>query len=288
MALVVCPDCLAQMSDAAPACLRCGRPTMTQAQPFAGSARAPTQPSAGQSIGSIVLVLFLGWGGYSFYSCYSAVTAPTAAKVTPAPRAAADADANDAMRAIVSAYPVACAAQKAESAWAKCHDKTKGYDAVLKCARDCASIATDAATRLPARIAKLPCGTTIEQSCAGVVTTSATFFPEVVAWLEKSKAKLSPKLSGKSLYEACGDAEGLCDDEPEESSEKYQALGWGNVMGVDCTKALFQCGIDKENVCWINKVADRLGASCEPAEVKTSPQPADVLYARRTGHRMTP
>ena len=42
------------------------------------------------------------------------------------------------------------------------------------------------------------------------------------------------------------------------------------------------CGTAADNVCWINKVADRLGLACDPTENKTD----SPLSVRSTGMRI--
>jgi predicted amidophosphoribosyltransferase len=68
MALVQCPDCKAEISDAAPACPKCGRP-MAAPAPAAPVVVAPEQPKTvkatiwesrnGGAIGCFVIVLIL-------------------------------------------------------------------------------------------------------------------------------------------------------------------------------------------------------------------------------------
>lgn len=64
MALIECPDCGAQVSDAAPACPHCGRPN----QPVESLKRDRIRHEAGAAIGGLAVAIgvvawFFGFGG---------------------------------------------------------------------------------------------------------------------------------------------------------------------------------------------------------------------------------
>lgn len=58
-------------------------------------------------------------------------------------------------------------------------------------------------------------------------------------------------MHGKPLTDAC--RQGLNCNAQDRSGPSFE-----RVNAIECTKTLFTCGAH-DNVCWVNKVADRLG-----------------------------
>lgn len=208
----------------------------------------------------------------------AAPPAPVAQKAAePAEVLPADDAARDVAAVLKAVHPLACKAAGANNDWAKCHDETKGFQNVLRCAQAARAKAKAAASRFPADTARSTCGKAISSASRGVAETTAKMFDDLVAWLEKHRTELSGPMANATIGDACETVS--CDDQPSEFAEGYEAASYARVMAVNCTKPLFQCGNAGDNVCWINKVAARLGVACDGAENKTD----SPLSVRATG-----
>ena len=291
MALLKCVDCGREVSDAAPVCPGCGHPA---------SPRPAASSAASGAAGPVGILLVLGAGAL-FVWCElrpstrdNAPAPPTIAAsppvVTP-PAAPVDAGeaaevlppdeaAKDVAIVLKGTYPLSCKAAGATSDWATCHDETKGFDNVLRCAKAAQTKARSVVARVPSDTPRSTCGKAIATASRGVVMTAAKMLDDVVAWLEKHRAQLMGPMANAALSDACDAVN--CDDMPNEFTAPYEGASYARVMGVNCTKTLFQCGTAADNVCWINKVADRLGLACDPTENKTD----SPLSVRSTGMRI--
>lgn len=188
--------------------------------------------------------------------------------------------ARDTAAAIRAFYPLGCRSGKASADWGACHDETKGFNNVLRCAHAARALTRSAAAGLPATTPQSACGREVASANRTVVMASVKLYEDLVAWLEKNRGKLTPALANQSLSDAC--AEAGCDDKPSEFDATHSDASYAGIMGVQCTKALFQCGRAANNVCFINKVADRLGVSCAAEENKVG----DPLFVRNTDTRI--
>lgn len=208
---------------------------------------------------------------------------PVVAKASPAAPSEGpevlqpDEAAKDVASVLRATYPLSCKAAGANNDWATCHDETKGFDNVLRCAQGARAKAKALASRIPADTARSTCGKTIGAASRGVVTSTAKMLDDLVAWLEKHRAQLVGPMATAALSDACDTVN--CEDMPSEFAPAYEGASYRHVMEVECTKTLFQCGTARDNVCFINKVADRLGLSCDPTENKTD----SPLSVRTTG-----
>lgn len=90
MALIRCPDCGTEISDAAPACLKCGRPIASSAAPpfTVPLQRHRESPRSRNILGAFVLITFVCLGFWIYFQAQqpesadprqAALTAPTAA-----------------------------------------------------------------------------------------------------------------------------------------------------------------------------------------------------------------
>jgi hypothetical protein len=303
MALVTCPDCSKEISDAAPTCPGCGRPAQAAVAQRLPRAAAPHSPTSTNQVGPIGAALVVGGavviGWWMLRKPEAAVASepspPTLsadAPVVPAAPAPSptkteapevlhpEAAATDVAAVLRAVHPLACAAAGSNNDWAKCHDETKGFDNALRCAQTARAKAKAASAKLPADGARSTCGKTISSASRGVVTTTVKMFDDLVAWLEKHRAQLAGPMANATLQDACESM--TCDDEPSDILPAYEAASYARVMDVSCTKTLFQCGPAVDNVCWINKVADRLGVACDATENKTD----SPLFVRGTGGRV--
>ena len=190
------------------------------------------------------------------------------------------AEAFDTAAALRASYSLAC--QCNDFPWATCQDETKGYDNVLKCAKDVRDKCQAAKAKLPAPKATTPCGKDVESAVNTMVTATANMMGATVAWLEKNKSKLVGPLSRATLSDSCSDIPGCREGIPmggPGTHEGYEKASFATVNTVECTKRVFQCGRDAKNVCFIGKAASRVGVACDGMENRTD----DPLLVPSTG-----
>ncbi|WP_437731283.1 hypothetical protein [Sorangium sp. So ce1335] len=211
------------------------------------------------------------------------VARPSTVAAQPKPAHPADLEADDVVRVLRALYPIGQAVGGADWDWSTCHDKTVGFDALLSCAKE-------AHTKIRAQQAKMPtgtiassaCGKDIEQAHRAYIDGQERYHADVVAWLEQHRAALTPALRRRSLPDgACDAARKACDAMPIDVASKYGAehgASYARVNTIECTKQLFVCG-STDNVCYIGKVADRLGLGSDGT-------PRDGLLVRSTGRRL--
>lgn len=188
-----------------------------------------------------------------------------------------DGDARDTANAIRVTYPAFCDVAAARSKWDHCHDHTKGYAAILKCAQE-AKAAANAATSPTPQTTSM-CGHSVVSSTGTIIRGVRLYLADTVTWLTVNAPTLKKALASKSLHEACDDID--CTGAPNDHAEgEYASASFLPLTTMECTKTLFQCGEAKDNVCWLQKVASRLGVACEgdPA--------GDTLYVRSSGTRV--
>ncbi|MBX3220103.1 MAG: hypothetical protein KF795_06250 [Labilithrix sp.] len=184
-------------------------------------------------------------------------------------------DTADAIRAL---HPLACRAAAATNAWATCHDEAKGYDRVLACAKQQRDKARAAVARLPGAQPSSVCGRTVAAASREMVLAVGQLFDRLVPWLEKNRARITVPLATAPVAEVCAEID--CPDLPTEFA--IENASYARVSGIECTKTLFRCGVARDNICWINRVASRLGVACDPSENK----PSDSLSVRETGRHV--
>lgn len=185
--------------------------------------------------------------------------------------------ARDTAGAIRSAHPLACAAAAADNDWATCHDEMKGFDNVLRCAQGARTKARSALARFPALSPRSECGKVVATASREMVAASTKMLADLVAWLEKNRARLTAPLANQAMSDACIDVK--CDDKPSQFDGLHDHASYAHVSQIECTKSMFQCGRAANNECLIFKVADRLGVACDATENKLD----DPLTVRSTG-----
>jgi hypothetical protein len=209
----------------------------------------------------------------------------TQAKESPTtsttPAAPLDADAADTVATMREVYPLACRGSAADWKWAKCHDETKGYEPMLRCAEQAHAQAQVAKSEFKPTNPTSACGHAIALAARDFLAALAPMLAETVEWLRAHRAQLAPAMMNKSLHEACDSVD--CAGMPG-AFGKYEKASFVQLGGLKCTSDLFQCGGDQANVCAIQKVAARLSLACDPSENK----PGDPLLARATGRRLNP
>lgn len=199
------------------------------------------------------------------------------------PKPDANAEARDTAAVIIDVYPKACRAAEADSKWVACHDDVKGYAASLKCIEAAVALAHNAAQSFKSPPSSSPCGKNVAAAATSMVTTMPLFLDDFIVWMKSNRKQLEPAMAGKTLSDVCSGGVD-CSQQPTggPGSDKYEKASWATISGVECTKDLFQCGRFKDNVCWINKVADRLDVACDPQSNKGT----DPLFVRATGVRL--
>jgi hypothetical protein len=192
------------------------------------------------------------------FSVLACKAAPTAA---PPPDASAPPTVDEysaATDAIRSLNPVWCSAAHADFEWATCHDETKGYAAFLACTEATVAKVTAAQGSLPKAVAEGKCGAEVDGAVRVYINDRAKFFPEYVAWLKANRSKVEPLMRGATIIDAT--------DKDSSLHEPMSPISTGP-NAIECVQKLFRCG-PSDNVCWVPKVAARLGVACDPAENK--------------------
>lgn len=236
---------------------------------------APTQPGAksgitGRGLGCIVIACVA-----SLAVLLAVVERPSGPSQSGAGQVVAqasagradDAEADDAVRMLRAYYELGQAVAVADDRWAKCHDETVGFDALLACAKGVhEEVARLRAKLPPVRAASGACGHEVEGAHRAYIEGQERFHADVVAWLEKYRTALARPLSRAALPDgACDAAPKACEAQPIVYAETYGAgdgASYARVNGIECTKRLFRCG-PADNVCFVNKVASRLGLGPE-------------------------
>lgn len=197
----------------------------------------------------------------------------------PPAKSSDDAAARDTADAIRATYSSFCAIADAQSKWDDCHDHTKGYSAVLKCAQDARNMAYAVTFAAPRTTSA--CGSNIVSSTSTIIKGMRVYLDDTVTWLTVRAVPLKKALATRSMSDACDDID--CSTLPFNGGDgKYSDASLVPITSIECTKDLFQCGRARDNVCWINKVASRLGIVCEGDSVMTD----DPLFVRSTGTRI--
>lgn len=188
--------------------------------------------------------------------------------------------ATDTAASIRRFHPAACRAASATESWGACHDTTKGFESVLRCAKAARASARASKSQIPSSAAQSACGREVANVTRDMVSGTVKLLDDVVAWLEKNREALAPALTKGPLSDACDEVN--CDAKPSESADAYKSASYAQIQGIECTKVVFRCGPASDNVCWLSKVAARLAVACDPAENKNS----DGLFVRATGVRV--
>lgn len=191
-------------------------------------------------------------------SCSRTEPAPGQAKTEPS-ASPIDLEGADAVRVIRLYYPLGRKAEHADWTWAGCEDDTKGYGNLFKCEQATAdlvaSVAAEVYQKNPTAVGD--CGKQIEDAHRKYLTSLSVFHADHLAWFIRMKSQLATAMVGKTQRDACSER---CRGEPQEgeSGTPYEGANYSNV-NVKCVAELFDCTPPIGNVCWINKIASRLG-----------------------------
>lgn len=279
MALTSCPECRGQVSTTAHSCPHCGHqphgaPSQHQHAPVPRMHLATYRAGPPRSSGQSTLVSFLIGGvvvfGIAAVALVKACSTDVITKEEMTQQGGKappnlpvhrddDAEADDALRILRAYYPVGRKVRRAHSKWNACMEETQGYAAFLNCVEAMAAIAGAAERKL----STMPhgqgeCGLEIEQAHRREIEATAKQHRDWLAWTQAHRSELRRRMRTKSLLAGCSldSGEPPCEGRPRANVDPV-------VLVVECTKRLFQCGLP-DNVCSINKVADRLGITDAP------------------------
>jgi hypothetical protein len=107
------------------------------------------------------------------------------------------------------------------------------------------------------------CSLQISEAVSTYAAAQQRYLLAFANWFKAKEQKLRPAMRNKSLIEACRGPV-ACDGFYE-----IPTADFSRVMGVSCTESLFTCG-PTDNVCSINKVADRLNGSAGRLAVRST------------------
>lgn len=196
------------------------------------------------------------------------------------PAVSPDEEAQDTVRVLGVYFRAGQDAGKASWDWAECHDRARGYTKIVNCTEVLLEQARDARSRLPAEpIAHTSCAKEVEAAHRTVIEATPLFFEDVLSFLKTHERPLSKVFGGRTIQDKFADP--ALKELPQYDNAKYAPAGYQNVMAIECTKTLFICG-QANNVCWVNKVAARLGLTRD--ENCDNGSPACALYVRATGN----
>jgi hypothetical protein len=184
----------------------------------------------------------------------------------PPPESTYDREADDAVKAIKSLWPPAQAITRADFALATCGDTTKTYDAMRACLVTTLETTATAVSSLGGATPSVPtsaCALQISRAISTYAAAQQGYLLAFANWFKANEQKLRPAMRSKSLIDACRGPV-ACDGFYE-----IPTANFSGVMGVSCTESLFTCG-PRDNVCSINKVADRLDGSSGPLTVRAT------------------
>jgi hypothetical protein len=158
----------------------------------------------------------------------------------------------DAARVIRSYYEAARGVSAADWTSAGCQDESIGFKNLADCEASAAERMLKIGESLPVPAAKFDCGQEIERKSLAFIRAQVADHNAFLTWLTSSRAKLSRAMSGRTLQQACRQHPAVCEQRP------ISLTSLDVLNSVECTTDLFVCLPGRGNVCWINKVADRL------------------------------
>ncbi|WP_437635546.1 hypothetical protein [Sorangium sp. So ce854] len=161
-----------------------------------------------------------------------------------------DLEADDAVAVLKVYWPIGQRLDDATNEWAKCHDHYPGYAPMRACLQRTLEASKAATREVPhKKMARLPCGMEIEDAHLRYIEIQIAHFTRMTEWTERNASNLEERMRDKPLAEVWTE---IADKYPIDTSN-----GYAQIMDVERTKTLFQCG-PENNVAWINKVAARL------------------------------
>jgi hypothetical protein len=207
----------------------------------------------------------------------AAPTSSPAPKKQDTPANPDDVDAREVARVLRAYDGIVQAINDADWKKAGCHDRTKGFDALLQCETEVRDIIVKSVSGKPqSETSTAPCARIVELGYRKYIERQSVYHENFVRWLESNRKKLSAPMASHSLLEACGKSDALCKGKPYDFT--FEAQYYDNIGKIECTKSLFVCGTN-DDVCTINKVTNRLGLGRDKPS-------RDGLFVRSTGTRI--
>lgn len=178
--------------------------------------------------------------------------APSASQASPGDEAA------DVVAVLRRDYELVLKCEREDAKWATCHDDEKGgFAKVRACAersaKACAAV-VEAFEETPP-LATSACGRSVEAAIRAYANGRSALTKARLAWLDRKQGTLANAIRAKPLAEAC--AHEACADKPLEI--QFEHASFSSVSAIECVKPLFVCDPPLGNVCWLGKVASRLG-----------------------------
>lgn len=207
-------------------------------------------------------------------------------------------EADDTTLALATFYPIVCQAAKARKDVDACKAPSQGrttYDKITACVDEALASMRRLDGALPPDKAKTECGKTVEGNVRKDVKGTINYLEETREWLTANGKAIKRTLAASgTLRDGVDGAPGApwegttWDKKNDPDGMKTFDRGTFNMKFYECTKRVYQCGHMSDNVCWVNKVTDRLGLACDPSTNKVSSSPNDVLHERATGRVLPP
>jgi hypothetical protein len=163
-----------------------------------------------------------------------------------------EADVQGAVAALRTFWPIARQMSSSNFRLAGCQDGTEGYAAFKQCLEEVRE-RIDEGARFTRSAVKPTTGCAHEISSAIVdyVDANEKWIMAFNGWLAANEVALRKAMIGRPLTQACR-GRFKCD------AQDLNGPTFESASAIQCTKAIFSCG-SLSNVCWVNKVADRLG-----------------------------
>lgn len=143
-----------------------------------------------------------------------------------------------------------------EAPWAAQHDRGVGFGEATKLLAQLAAECETAGKALAAPTAASNCGVDVEDKLRGYVSAQTKFYRDMLAWLEKNKARLTPAMAAKSLWNACDGLGALCDSKPQNYTDNMSPMQ--RLNAVVCVESEIDCSPPPGNVCKMPKVIERV------------------------------
>ncbi|MBI4700266.1 MAG: hypothetical protein HY744_03705 [Deltaproteobacteria bacterium] len=255
MALARCHDCGREISTSAAVCPHCGRSTALAAR----QAAAVVWGQAGAGLFGLLVLMGIIW--YLGSKCSPNADGSNRAVPTSTGRAPSgpDDEARESIAMLTRYEPSSAACFKVRIARDNCMADAKSFPALLTCVEPLeeASVEMAEATSAMPRTAVSPCAREIETAYRDWILVNVKHQHDLLAWVRKKKAPLVAVLRQGSFGDSCSRDPGLC-DMPSADVQSYGPGATPPVNRIECTKRLFECPWPVGNVCWSNKIYDRV------------------------------
>lgn len=157
----------------------------------------------------------------------------------PAPRVMSEPEeVRDVIRAL---WPYVKKVDEADFRWARCSDRTVGFDATRSCLEEVLKEVEALRSRMPAKLqVQTSCGKDAEQAHRSYIDGRVSYLRDELAWLKNKAITLKRLMSSKPLSEAWSAMGDAGDDRPISIGEKY-SKGLLVVTKNRCISKVFTC-----------------------------------------------